>query len=175
MLEDIKIIFKNTVMKKGGLLLMLFSTTCIIAVAQPKTIQKETPVYSFWMECEAAFKKNDTNAIKKVITLPIRMNLFSSELGDNPNLTLKQFLVEAKNVKRYNFKKEKPILNNDFRKYEAFKGYTFSNNSKYYEVEIRRKASKNTGFVFTIYIEEKKGAFKIFAFGPEIPFNNYGD
>jgi hypothetical protein len=162
-------------MKKIFLWLMLFSTTSVIAFAQTKTTKKETPVYSFWMECEAAFKKNDTNAIKKVITLPIRMNLFASELGDNPNLNLKQFLKEAKNVKLYNFKKEKPVLNNDFRGYEAFKGYNFSNDSKYYEVEIRRKVSKNTGYVFAFYVEEKNGVFKIFAFGPEMPFNNYGD
>jgi hypothetical protein len=154
---------------------MLFTMSSFVLFAQSKNTKKATPINSFWIECETAFKKNDTTSIKKVIALPIRMNLFGSDLGDNPNLTLKQFLREAKNLKLYNFKKDNPLLNNDLSNYEAFKGYTFSKESKYYVVEIRRKANKNSGFVFTIYIEEKKGAYKIFAFGPEMPFNNYGD
>jgi hypothetical protein len=162
-------------MKKIISLLLLFTISSIGLFAQAKSTKKLTPIYSFWMECESAFKKDDTNAIKKVITIPIRMNLFGSNLGDNPNLNLKQFLNEAQNLKLYNFKKDNYFFNYDLRGYEAFKGYTFSKESKYYEVEMRRKTSKNTGFVFTIYIEEKKGAFKIFAFGPEMPFNNYGD
>jgi hypothetical protein len=162
-------------MKKLIILLMSSFVIISIAKAQSNSLKKDSSLLRFWKNCEEAFKKNDTNAIKKVVKLPVRMNLFGSEMGDNPNLTLKQFLKEVRDLNRYNFKKYKPTLNNDFIKYEAFKGYIFSKDCKYYEVQMSRKTSKHEGFSITLYIEEKNGIFRVFAFGGEDPWNNYGN
>jgi hypothetical protein len=161
---------------KKIILLQILSIVFITSVFAQKRLSKNTrALLSFWRSCEMAFKANDTTAIKNVVQFPVRMNLFGSEYGDNPNLNLSQFLKEEKNLKLYNFRKFFPVENKNLKEYNLFSGYTFSKDCKYYEVEMNRKVNASEGSTTSLFLVERKGVFKIFAFGIENPYQTVGE
>jgi hypothetical protein len=161
---------------KKIILLSLLSIVFITSIFAQKKLSKNTRALpSFWRSCEMAIKANDTTAIKNVVKFPVRMNLLGSEYGDNPNLNLTQFLEEEKNLKLYNFRKYFPVENKNLKEYNLFNDYTFSKDCKYYEVEMSRKVNANEGSTTSLFLEERNGVFKIFAFGIENPYQTIGE